>query len=228
MFYGSRATLHANNDDRSGTSLRLISRERRWCNLFLWKCTNNSGDDPKHQKLKSDWTEIRWYWNELISFIYESSKRKKKKIIPKLKLIFYVMKILNVLGFFSIISSLFLAIIESLIDFFFRKGTSLFSSMNKAWRRIKDEKDQCSYHTKISSFQITLQNSFKRMWNNCTLHWYCCEEFPKWIKSAKMEKKSVMIFINITYWQRKNVSLTNWSYCINISLLNFCSKNDMP
>lgn len=141
---------------------------------------------------------------------------KKKIIIPKLKLIFYVMKILNVLGFFSIISSLFLAIIE------------MFSSMNKAWRRIKDEKDQCSYHTKISSFQITLQNSFKRMWNNCTLHWYCCEEFPKWIKSAKMEKKSVMIFINITYWQRKNVSLTNWSYCINISLLNFCSKNVMP
>lgn len=73
--------------------------------------------------------------------------------------------------------------------FYFRKGTSLFSSMNKAWRRIKDEKDQCSYHTKISSFQITLQNSFKRMWNNCTLHWYCCEEFPKRIKSAKMEKK---------------------------------------
>lgn len=46
---------------------------------------------------------------------------KKKKIIPKLKLIFYVMKILNVLGFFSIISSLFLAIIESLIDFILEK-----------------------------------------------------------------------------------------------------------
>lgn len=47
--------------------------------------------------------------------------KKKKKIIPKLKLIFYVMKILNVLGFFSIISSLFLAIIESLIDFILEK-----------------------------------------------------------------------------------------------------------
>lgn len=46
---------------------------------------------------------------------------KKKKIIPKLNLIFYVMKILNVLGFFSIISSLFLAIIESLIDFILDK-----------------------------------------------------------------------------------------------------------
>lgn len=46
---------------------------------------------------------------------------KKKIIIPKLKLIFYVMKILNVLGFFSIISSLFLAIIESLIDFILEK-----------------------------------------------------------------------------------------------------------
>lgn len=136
MFYGSRATLHANNDDRSGTSLRLISRERRWCNLFLWKCTNNSGDDPKHQKLKSDWTEIRWYWNELISFIYESSKRKKKIIIiPKLKLIFYVMKILNVLGFFSIISSLFLAIIESLIDFILEKVRLCF----QVWTKLGDE-----------------------------------------------------------------------------------------
>lgn len=47
--------------------------------------------------------------------------KKKKIIIPKLKLIFYVMKILNVLGFFSIISSLFLAIIESLIDFSLEK-----------------------------------------------------------------------------------------------------------
>lgn len=47
--------------------------------------------------------------------------KKKKIIIPKLKLIFYVMKILNVLGFFSIISSLFLAIIESLIDFILDK-----------------------------------------------------------------------------------------------------------
>lgn len=69
------------------------------------------------------------------------------------------MKILNVLGFFSIISSLFLAIIESLIDFILEKVRLCF----QAWRRIKDEKDQCSYHTKISSFQITLQNSFKRM-----------------------------------------------------------------
>lgn len=47
--------------------------------------------------------------------------KKKKIIIPKLKLIFYVRKILNVLGFFSIISSLFLAIIESLIDFILEK-----------------------------------------------------------------------------------------------------------
>lgn len=47
--------------------------------------------------------------------------KKKNNIIPKLKLIFYVMKILNVLGFFSIISSLFLAIIESLIDFILEK-----------------------------------------------------------------------------------------------------------
>lgn len=45
---------------------------------------------------------------------------KKKKIISKLKLIFYVTKILNVLGFFSI-SSFFLAIIESLIDFILDK-----------------------------------------------------------------------------------------------------------
>lgn len=44
----------------------------------------------------------------------------KKKNNPQ-KLIFYVMKILNVLGFFSIISSLFLAIIESLIDFILEK-----------------------------------------------------------------------------------------------------------
>lgn len=47
--------------------------------------------------------------------------KKKKIIIPKLKLIFYVIKILNVLEFFSIISSLFLAIIESLIDFILLK-----------------------------------------------------------------------------------------------------------
>lgn len=227
MFYGSRATLHANNDDRSGTSLRLISRERRWCNLFLWKCTNNSGDDPKHQKLKSDWTEIRWYWNELISFIYESSKRKKKNN-PQTKINILCYEDFECLGIFFHNIFTFSRHNWKSHRFYFIKGTSLFSSMNKAWRRIKDEKDQCSYHTKISSFQITLQNSFKRMWNNCTLHWYCCEEFPKRIKSAKMEKKSVMIFINITYWQRKNVSLTNWSYCINISLLNFCSKNDMP
>lgn len=124
--------------------------------------SNNSGDDPKHQKLKSDWTEIRWYWNELISFIYESSKRKKKKKNdPQTKINILCYEDFECIGIFFHNIFTFSRHYWKSHRFYFRKGTSLFSSMNKAWRRIKDEKDQCSYHTKISSFQITLQNSFK-------------------------------------------------------------------
>lgn len=45
------------------------------------------------------------------------------------------MKILNVLGFFSIISSLFLAIIESLIDFILDKVRLCF----QVWTKLGDE-----------------------------------------------------------------------------------------
>lgn len=81
-------------------------------------------------ELKSDGIEMNWL------VLYMNRRNfKKKKIIPKLKLIFYVMKILNVLGFFSIISSFFLAIIESLIDFILDKVRLCF----QVWTKLGDE-----------------------------------------------------------------------------------------